>query len=81
MPTSTYFVQECPTCGRNLQVRVEYLGKKVVCQHCGARFEACDHSDSDLHDESAMSVLERADELIRQSGINLARASAASRAG
>ncbi len=81
MPTSTYFVQECPTCGRNLQVRVEYLGKKVVCQHCGARFEACDQSDLNLPDDSAMSVLERADELIRQSGINLARASAASRAG
>ena len=42
MPRSTYFVQECPTCGRNLQVRVEYLGKQVVCQHCGARFEACE---------------------------------------
>lgn len=81
MPTSTYFVQECPTCGRNLQVRVEYLGKKVVCQHCGARFEACDQTDSDLHDDSTMSVLERADELIRQSGINLARASASGRPG
>ncbi len=74
MPTSTYFVQECPTCGRNLQVRVEYLGKKVVCQHCGARFEACDHSDDDVQSGSPLSVLERADELIRQSGINLARA-------
>ena len=42
MPRSTYFVQECPTCGRNLQVRVEYLGKQVVCQHCSARFEACE---------------------------------------
>ena len=27
MPGGTYFVQECPTCGRSLQVRVEYLGK------------------------------------------------------
>ena len=42
MSRSTYFVQECPTCGRNLQVRVQYLGKQVVCQHCSARFEACD---------------------------------------
>ena len=40
MSRSTYFVQECPTCGRNLQVRVQYLGKQVVCQHCSARFEA-----------------------------------------
>jgi DNA-directed RNA polymerase subunit RPC12/RpoP len=79
MPTSTYFVQECSTCGRNLQVRVEYLGKKVVCQHCGARFEAYDHSHSELQTDAGLSVLERADELIRQSGINLARAASSSR--
>jgi hypothetical protein len=34
MAEATYFVQECPTCGRNLRIRVEYLGKRVVCQHC-----------------------------------------------
>ena len=33
----TYFVQECPTCGRRLQVRVIYLGKRVACRHCGAQ--------------------------------------------
>ena len=74
MPTSTYFVQECSTCGRNLQVRVEYLGKKVVCQHCGARFVASDQPECDLHSDSGISLIDRADELIRQSGINLARA-------
>ena len=42
MSRSTYFVQECPTCGRSLQVRVEYLGRQVVCQHCNRPFEACD---------------------------------------
>ncbi|QDU56464.1 response regulator [Aeoliella mucimassa] len=74
MPNSTYFVQECSTCGRKLQVRIEYLGKNVVCQHCGAKFAAVDHSTGDLHDDTSMSVLQRADELIRQSGICLARA-------
>ena len=34
----TYFVQPCPTCGRKLQVKVEYLGLEVSCQHCGAQF-------------------------------------------
>ncbi|PQO30448.1 hypothetical protein DTL21_24145 [Bremerella cremea] len=34
----TYFVQSCPTCGRKLQVKVEYLGLEVSCQHCGANF-------------------------------------------
>jgi hypothetical protein len=71
-----YFVQECPTCGRNLQVRVEYLGKQVICQHCGARLEACEpgtaaHSPS----SSGLSLLERAEHLLQTasaSGIGVA---------
>ena len=43
---AAYFVQECPTCGRNLQVRVDYMGKRVVCQHCSAKFQACDPSSA-----------------------------------
>jgi DNA-directed RNA polymerase subunit RPC12/RpoP len=69
MPRSTYFVQECPTCGRNLQVRVEYLGKQVVCQHCGARFEACEPgSPSDSGVNSSNALLERAEYLLQSSG-------------
>ena len=65
MPRSTYFVQECPTCGRNLQVRVEFLGKHVVCQHCGARFEACDPSSAAYPPtNSSLSMLKRAEELL-----------------
>ena len=75
MANSIYFVQECPTCGRNLQVRVEYLGKRVLCQHCGARFEACDPSSGNYPPlESSLSLLERAEELIETasaSGIGL----------
>lgn len=37
---ATFFVQPCPTCGRNLEIRVQYLGRKVVCQHCRAEFSA-----------------------------------------
>jgi len=80
MPSSTYFVQECSTCGRNLQVRVEYLGKSVVCQHCGANFEARDPCCDDvLEADTSLSMLERADELIRQSGINLQQAASRER--
>ena len=65
MPLSTYYVQECPTCGRNLQVRVKYLGKQVVCQHCGAQFEACEPSSAAYPPaESSLSLLERAEELL-----------------
>lgn len=81
MPNSTYFVQECPTCGRKLQVRVEYLGRRVVCQHCSARFEACDHTSDDLYEDAGSAILKRADELIRQSGISLSRAASTSQIG
>jgi hypothetical protein len=42
MSTPTFFVQECPTCGRRLQIRVEHLGRRVVCQHCHGRLIATD---------------------------------------
>jgi hypothetical protein len=81
MPRSTFFVQECPTCGRNLQVRVELLGKQVVCQHCGARFEACDPDSGTCPPSgSGLSLLQRAEELLQSttaSGIGLSTESTA----
>jgi hypothetical protein len=75
MPSTIYFVQECPTCGRNLQIRVNYLGKDVVCQHCAAEFEACDpNSAAYPPSESSLSLLNRVDELIEtasRSGIGV----------
>ena len=65
MSRSTYFVQECPTCGRSLQVRVEYLGRQVVCQHCHGRFEAADPANSvDPLSDSGSQLLRRAEELL-----------------
>ena len=65
MANSIYFIQECPTCGRNLQVRIEYLGKGVVCQHCGADFHARDPSSVDCSpSDSSSTLLERAEELL-----------------
>jgi hypothetical protein len=66
MSKSTFFVQECPTCGRNLQIRVKYLGREVICQHCHARFEACDpaHGICSTSD-SGLSLLERAEKLLQ----------------
>lgn len=66
MANTTYFVQECPTCGRNLQVRVEYLGKRVVCQHCNSRFHACqDASASQAQASTESTLLQRAEELLQ----------------
>lgn len=63
MSRSTNFVQECPTCGRSLQVRVEYLGHQVVCQHCRGRFEAVDPA-STPEVGSKSGLLRRAEELL-----------------
>jgi predicted HD phosphohydrolase len=63
--SKTYFVQECPTCGRSLQVRVEYLGRRVVCQHCHAYFEACDPASAAYPpSESGLDLLRRAEVLL-----------------
>ncbi|REJ97397.1 MAG: response regulator [Planctomycetota bacterium] len=65
MSQSTYFLQECPTCGRNLRIRIAYLGRQVVCQHCNANFEACDPASAAYPpDKSGLAILKRADELL-----------------
>lgn len=33
-------IQECPVCGRPVQVRDEYAGLAVNCWHCGGQFVA-----------------------------------------
>ncbi len=65
MPNATYFIQECPTCGRRLQIRVEHLGKRVVCQHCQGKFMAMDPANvrGDYVDHGS-ALLRRADELL-----------------
>ena len=65
MANPTYFIQECPTCGRRLQIRVEYLGRKVVCQHCqGHLIAAAPTSVRCERAESGNALLRRADELL-----------------
>jgi DNA-directed RNA polymerase subunit RPC12/RpoP len=72
MPNPTYFVQECPTCGRRLQIRVEYLGRKVVCQHCRGQLVACDPA-SNRYPELSQSdeLLRRAEQLLHDAAENL----------
>jgi hypothetical protein len=51
-----------------LQVRVWYLGKKVVCQHCGGQLIAADPDGEPAVTTEAQlagpSLLQRADELL-----------------
>jgi RNase P subunit RPR2 len=65
MPSPIYFVQECPTCGRRLQIRVEFLGKRVVCQHCQGHLLAVDPANVRCDcPQSSQATLQRADELL-----------------
>ncbi|MBP86940.1 MAG: response regulator [Planctomycetaceae bacterium] len=62
MSGATYFSQECPTCGRQLQVRLAYLGKTVSCQHCEREFEASPSPQK--ASDSGEYLLDRAEELL-----------------
>ena len=67
MGVGAHFHQGCPTCGRTLQVKVQYLGRDVSCVHCQARFQAADSTDPahKLHKSLASAEnLRRADELL-----------------
>jgi DNA-directed RNA polymerase subunit RPC12/RpoP len=65
MTKATYFVQECPTCGRRLQIRVEYLGKRVACQHCRGQFDAIEPTNRAPNlSDSSLSILARVEELL-----------------
>ncbi len=65
------FVQECPVCGRPLEIRLEYLGRRVGCQHCGGRFVASDPSDPSARPGTSElgrnRLLHRVDSLLEQS--------------
>jgi hypothetical protein len=63
--TATFFYQECPTCGRALRVRINYLGKTVVCEHCQGSFTAHDpQNPASVPETHELSSLERAEELL-----------------
>ena len=65
MSSLVYYTQECPTCGRSLRVRVAYLGKLVVCQHCDAQFKATDPTCAlEDPDEVGSTLLQRAEQLL-----------------
>ena len=60
-----YYTQECPTCGRALRIRVAYLGKQVVCQHCHAGFSAIDPASAlEDPDDAGSTLLQRAEQLL-----------------
>jgi hypothetical protein len=37
-----HFFQDCPTCGRHVRIKAEYLGRRMSCLHCQGQFIASD---------------------------------------
>ena len=64
MSETAYFVQECPTCGRRLHIRVEYLGRTVCCNHCKGKLVASDRPQEPAPSDSGIGLIMRADELL-----------------
>ena len=61
MSEALHYIQQCPTCGRRVQVRLEYSGRRLACEHCHGVFiaNASEH-DEPVHED----VLGRVDELL-----------------
>lgn len=55
-----YFLGECPTCSRKLEIRVELLGKRISCQHCGATHVASNAENRPTNDQKIDQLLARA---------------------
>ena len=64
MRNATYFAKECSTCGRTLQVRIEYLGKRMACPHCRAILLATDSQIAGTLKPPAHITQERIDKLL-----------------
>ncbi|MFM8704026.1 MAG: hypothetical protein ACKOHG_09190 [Planctomycetia bacterium] len=66
--------QNCPVCGRSLQIRVQLLGRRVYCQHCGGGFVASDAVSGEKiprpTDRPQAAIV---DELIERAAVMLAR--------
>jgi hypothetical protein len=66
MSHQAVFLQECPTCSRSLEIRVDHLGRRVYCCHCGAGFLARSREEPVEPDQDADAVLRRAEWLIAE---------------
>lgn len=76
MPRDVYFHQHCPICGRMLQVRVNLLGQRVYCQHCGGGFTAMDEELRPHAERPSRTAASRADELLERAALVLEQAAA-----
>lgn len=67
--SDVFFNRSCPVCGRRLQIRVQLLGRRVYCQHCGGGFTAVDDSLANVE-----TTQDRVEDLISRASRMLAEA-------
>ena len=64
MARIAHYYQDCPTCGRTLQIRVEYLGRILCCPHCRGQLRAADPSGWQGPRPSRLDMVDRANALL-----------------
>jgi len=65
VPIAPTYLQNCPVCGRPLEIRAEYRGHKLNCRHCGGKFTAIDPSSpAYAAQNTASALLRRAEKLL-----------------
>ncbi|MBN2021624.1 MAG: hypothetical protein JW809_02420 [Pirellulales bacterium] len=63
-----YVMQECPVCGRPLEIADDLLRRRVACPHCGGSFVARENAAARVGAFSLpRTLLHRADQLLRLS--------------
>lgn len=61
-------VEECPVCGRPVEICCEHFGRRLVCQHCGGRFVATEEGiETPEWMQRYQSVLQAADQWLKVS--------------
>jgi len=78
MSRDVFFLQHCPVCGRILQVRVNLLGQRVYCQHCGGGFVAMDDRMLPAAGPVSPAAVDKVDELLERAAVLLEQAGTAS---
>ena len=56
--SGVHFIQQCPTCGRRVQVQLGLMGRQIACEHCHGTFTA------GADDPESTATLNRATELL-----------------
>lgn len=64
MSFSTFFLHECPKCGRRLEIKISHIGSKVTCLQCHGTFVAENPVEKSLEDDRIEQILAKAERFL-----------------